>query len=73
MGTFSVSCRVSNVVDRSRAAELAAVLVDTGSEYTWAPKKVLEEIGISRKEGFAICHGQWTDNHTLRWFRDSAR
>jgi predicted aspartyl protease len=61
MGTFSVSCRVSNVVDRSRAAELAAVLVDTGSEYTWAPKKVLEEIGISREKKdlqFVMANGQ---------------
>ena len=61
MGTFSVLCRVSNVVDRSRAATLPAVLVDTGSEYTWAPEKVLEEIGVAREKKdlqFVMANGQ---------------
>jgi len=50
MGTFSVACRVSNIVDRARSAELAKVLVDTGSEYTWVPERVLEDIGVVREK-----------------------
>jgi predicted aspartyl protease len=61
MGTFSVPCRVSNVVDRSRSAELPEVLVDTGSEYTWAPEKMLDEIGVAREKKdlqFVMANGQ---------------
>lgn len=61
MGTFSVACRISNVVDRSRSVELGKVLVDTGSEYTWVTGKRLEEIGIEREKkdlSFVMANGQ---------------
>jgi predicted aspartyl protease len=50
MGTFSVSARISNIVDRSRSVDLSKLLVDTGSEYTWVPEKILEELGIDREK-----------------------
>jgi len=50
MGTFSVPCRVSNIVDRSRTIDLPQILVDTGSEYTWVPEKQLEAIGVAREK-----------------------
>ena len=50
MGTFSVPCRVSNVVDRSRGADLAQLLVDTGSEYTWITEAILAGLGILREK-----------------------
>ena len=50
MGTFSVPCRLANVVDRNRAIDLDQVLVDTGSEYTWAPADQLEAIGVAREK-----------------------
>jgi predicted aspartyl protease len=50
MGTFKVACRVANVVERSKYADLDAMLVDTGSEYTWIPEKTLESIGIVREK-----------------------
>ena len=50
MGTFSVPCRISNVVDRSRSVELSQLLVDSGSEYTWVTGIVLEGIGIAREK-----------------------
>ena len=50
MGTFHTSGRVRNIVDRQQQAELAALLVDTGSEYTWIPAAVLELIGIQREK-----------------------
>ena len=50
MGTFTVACRVSNIVDRDRSIDIAALLVDTGSEYTWITNKLLEEIGVVREK-----------------------
>jgi predicted aspartyl protease len=39
---------------------LPATLVDTGSEYTWAPARVLEGLGIERKKriSFSMANGQ---------------
>jgi len=61
VGTFKISCQISNVVDRSRTAELDQVRVDTGSEYTWVPGKTLEGIGIAREKKdlrFVMANGQ---------------
>ncbi len=61
MGTFSVSARISNIVDRSRSVDLSKLLVDTGSEYTWVPEKILEELGIDREKKdlrFVMANGQ---------------
>lgn len=48
MGTFRVGCRVVNIADPKKAATVDRLLVDTGSDYTWLPAKVLEKIGVER-------------------------
>jgi predicted aspartyl protease len=48
MGTFRVGCRVVNVANPKKAATVEQLLVDTGSDYTWLPAKVLEKIGVDR-------------------------
>jgi predicted aspartyl protease len=60
MGTFYTSCRIENMVNRSQSAEISDALVDTGSEYTWMPTMVLEEIGVKREkqETFVMAKGQ---------------
>ena len=61
MGTFSVPCRVSNIVDRLRSIEIPQLLVDTGSEHTWITSNLLEEIGIVREkkdEHFIMANGE---------------
>jgi predicted aspartyl protease len=61
MGTFTVPCRIANIVDRSRSIDLPKLLVDTGSEYTWVPEKVLEQIGVDREKKdlrFVMANGQ---------------
>jgi predicted aspartyl protease len=61
MGTFSVSCRISNIVDRSRSVEIPQLLVDTGSEHTRISEKILEDIGIVREEKdehFVMANGE---------------
>lgn len=50
MGTFYVGCRIENVSNRSKGAALPKLLVDTGSEYTWAPKETLEKLGVRREK-----------------------
>jgi len=50
MGTFRVSCRVENIVDRKKSVEIPEVLVDTGSEYTWVAADLLNKIGIKREK-----------------------
>lgn len=61
MGTFFVRCRIENVSDRSKSTVLAKMLVDTGSEYTWAPGTTLERLGIQREKkdvAFMMANGQ---------------
>lgn len=50
MGTFSVRCKIENVIDRDKCALIPKMLVDTGSEYTWVPATTLEKIGIKREK-----------------------
>ncbi len=47
-----MDCIVERATDGARAAEVSKLLVDTGSECTWIPGPVLDQIGIGReKEG----------------------
>jgi predicted aspartyl protease len=60
MGNFRVACIVETL-DRSRRAELPALLVDTGSAYTWVSEKSLEKLGIKRERkdlAFVMANGQ---------------
>jgi len=61
MGTFYTKCKLENVSDRGKSVVLSRLLVDTGSEYTWAPAKSLEKIGIDREKKdvlFVMANGQ---------------
>ena len=49
LGCFRVGCRVENHRDRTRGAEVREVLVDTGSELSWIPAKVLRSIGVEKE------------------------
>ena len=48
MGTFRVGCKVVNIADPKKSATVEKLLVDTGSDYTRLPAKVLEKIGVER-------------------------
>ncbi len=61
MGTFFARCKIENVIDRTKSAIVARVLVDTGSEYTWVPTATLEKIGVNREKkdlAFTMANGQ---------------
>ena len=63
MGLFRTTIEIQNL-DRLRAARsLPDTLVDTGSEYTWIPRVVLEGLGIvvERQQGFIVADGRRVD------------
>lgn len=61
MGTFFARCEIVDIGDRSRSFAIDKVLVDTGSEYTWAPRTELEQLGVAREKKdltFVMANGQ---------------
>ena len=50
MGTFYTKCKIENPSDRTRSVVIPKLLVDTGSDYTWVPERVLERIGVQREK-----------------------
>lgn len=50
MGTIGAKCKIENPVNRTRSVILPKLLVDTGSEFSWVPERVLEKIGIRREK-----------------------
>ena len=61
MGTFRIGCKIANVANRERSAKVERLLVDTGSDYTWIPGKILERIGVDREKkdvSFTMANGQ---------------
>jgi predicted aspartyl protease len=61
MGTFRTDCTIENLLNRSRTLLVSKALVDTGSEFTWAPAQALESIGIQRVKKdvpFLMANGQ---------------
>jgi predicted aspartyl protease len=50
MGCFRVKCEIQNVTDRSKLIAMDNFLVDTGSEHTWVPADLLDQIDVSREK-----------------------
>ena len=46
VGVFRTTIEIQNLDPRSPRQALPETLVDTGSEFTWIPRRVLEELGI---------------------------
>ena len=59
MGTFTVGCLIKNLVDREKAARIPRLLVDTGSEATWVPRRTLEQIAVKpeKRSLFRMANG----------------
>ena len=61
MGTFYTHCTIEYPVDRSKSATIRKILVNTGSEFTWAPERTLEKLGIELEKKdvpFLMANGQ---------------
>ncbi len=63
MGIFRTTIGIENISQRGRIQELPETLVDTGSEFTWVPRGVLESLGIKpeRRRGFIVADGRRID------------
>lgn len=57
---FRTSIAIENPERRGESRELANVLVDTGSEFTWVPRQVLEALLIRRErtQRFVLADGR---------------
>ena len=60
MGTLRTTVGVENVSQKGGVRELPDTMVDTGSEFTWIPRGVLESLGIKvqRRQGFVVADGR---------------
>ena len=60
MGVFRTTIEVQNWELRGPRRALPDTLVDTGSEYTWIPRHVLEELEIAaqRTQAFEVADGR---------------
>ncbi len=61
MGTFYADVQIEHILNRTRSVTVLQMLVDTGSEMTWAPSLLLESIGIERTSkvrSFVMANGQ---------------
>jgi predicted aspartyl protease len=61
MGSFTVGCLVKNHVDREKTVKIPRLMVDTGSEATWIPRRFLAEIGVKpeKRSLFQLANGQY--------------
>ena len=50
MGTFRTTILIANPLRRGETRALPDTLVDTGAELTWAPRPLLESLGIAREK-----------------------
>ena len=61
MGTFRTRCQIEHPAHRTKRVAVPSILVDTGSEYTWVPAKMLERLAITREKKdvrFVMANGQ---------------
>jgi predicted aspartyl protease len=60
MGTFRITLSVEHPARRGLLRPLNDILVDTGSELTWLPRGVLEDLGVAveRRHTFVLADGQ---------------
>jgi predicted aspartyl protease len=60
MGIFRTTIGIESASRRGPVHELAETLVDTGSEFTWIPRAVLESLRIEpeRRQGFVVADGR---------------
>ena len=60
MGTFRTTMRIESAERRGETRAVEGALVDTGSEYTWVPRAVLESLGVNaeRLQRFIVADGR---------------
>ena len=54
MGTFRIQISIEALAHRGELRTVDNALVDTGSEYTWVPRTILESLGVEPETGLAF-------------------
>lgn len=88
MGILRTTIAVQPLDGRAEPRRIDDVIVDTGSEYTWLPSSLLEELGVARKRkqrfrladgsvierdlGYAIVHAGGTEAPDLVVFAEQS-
>jgi predicted aspartyl protease len=60
MGTFHTTVLIENSLRRGEMLAMPETLVDTGAELTWAPRALMESLGIKpeKRETFRMADGR---------------
>jgi predicted aspartyl protease len=60
VGIFRTTIGIEHVSQPGQIHQITDTLVDTGSEFTWIPRAVLESLGIrpARRQGFVVADGR---------------
>ena len=63
MGIFRTTVGVESPITRGDVRLLADTMVDTGSEFSWIPRSILESLGVrkERSQGFVVADGRRVD------------
>lgn len=63
VGVLRTTIEIESLDRPGPRRSLPDVLVDTGSEYTWVPRDVLEELGVvpRRRQAFVVADGRRID------------
>ena len=63
MGIFRTTLSVASLADPDDRRQLDDVMVDTGSEYNWIPRAILEDLGVEpdRVDRFETADGRILD------------
>lgn len=62
VGTFRTTMVIESAERRGEMRRVEGALVDTGSEFTWAPRAVLEDLGIPPE----LVQGTWCSSAPAR-------
>jgi predicted aspartyl protease len=60
MGIFRTTIGIESSSQRGQIKELTDTMVDTGNEFTWIPRNVLDSLGIKseRRRSFILADGR---------------
>ena len=60
MGIFRTTIAIAPLANPARRLQIADVMVDTGAEYNWVPREMLDDLGIQpqRMERFETADGR---------------
>jgi predicted aspartyl protease len=68
MGVFRIDCEVVNPRQPRRTARARHLLVDSGSEFSWVPGAVLDQIGVQvvkKDQPFVMANGGETVTRSI--------